>query len=272
MPPEISVLGKPISITGVQDDDFVSLTDLAKAVFPENKAAEIIDNWFSNSKTIDFIGLFEELYNPDFKVVEFHNFKNRMTNKKERVTPKSWVRSVHPKGIRVKAGRYGGGTWAHRDIAFEFASWLSPTFKLYMIKEFQRLKSVEESAPEKAGLRLMSKLNYLLQTDAIARKIAPITLSDEDRRKIYANEADVLNLALFGATASAYGLTHDGRSPRDEASSVELVILSNLELCNSRFIAMGISQSDRLILLNKMANEEKAIWSQNQVALMEKQG
>lgn len=269
MTPQISILGKPINITGLYEDDFVSLTDLAKAVFPDKKPNETIQIWMSSLKTIDFMALFEELYNPNFKGVLFYTFKNKMTKSTIRVTPQKWVREVHPIGIRVKSGRYGGGTWAHRDIAFEFASWLSPTFKLYLIKEFQRLKSVEESAPEKAGLRLMTKLNYLLQTDAIAKKIAPITLSHEDQSKIYANEADVLNLALFGSTASAYLETHPGKSPRDEASTIELVILSNLELSNSYFISLGMSQSDRLILLNKMANEEKTIWSENRIHILE---
>ncbi|OPZ35998.1 MAG: KilA-N domain protein [Tenericutes bacterium ADurb.BinA155] len=263
MSPEIVVLNKSIAITGITDNDFLSLTDLAKAVFPEKEASDMIGNWLSSSKTIDFIGLFEELHNPNFKLVEFHHFKNRMTNSRVKYRPQNWIKSVHAIGIRVKSGRYGGGTWAHRDIAFEFASWLSPTFKLYLITEFQRLKAISESASEQAGLWLMSKLNYLLQTEAIKKKIAPISLSEADRRRVYANEADVLNLALFGITASQYQLSHDGKSPRESATLIELVILSNLELANSYFISLSLAQSDRLLILNQMANEEKATWNEN---------
>jgi len=217
----------------------------------------IIYNWLRNRNTIEFLGIWEQLYNPDFKPIEFERFKKQSGLNSFTMSPKKWIDSTNAKGILSKAGRYGGGTFAHKDIAFEFGSWLSAEFKLYLIKEFQRLKNDEN---ERLKLewnlqRTLAKINYRIHTDAIRESLIPPQLSKSQINFIYANEADLLNMALFGKTAADWRNENPDKKGniRDYASIEHLVVLTNLESLNSVFIRQGLSQSDRLRQLNGIA-------------------
>jgi hypothetical protein len=183
------------------------------------------------------------------------------------MTPTKWATKTNAIGFKTKSGKYGGGTFAHRDIALEFASWISPEVKLYIIKEFQRLKVQESEQLEWNGKRLLTKLNYLIHTDAVKEHLVPIELSNQQKSYIYASEADLLNMALFGKTAKEWRDENTGKDGniRDYANTIELAILSNLEYLNSMLIAQKIDQSERLILLNKEANREKELFNKNNV-------
>lgn len=263
---KITVKNIEISVTGMGDDDFVSLTDMAKIKNPEFPA-DVIKNWMRLRATIEFLGIWEQINNPSFNMVEFDQFKNESGHNYFVMTPTKWRSRTNAIGFKTKSGKYGGGTFAHRDIALEFASWISAEVKLYIIKEFQRLKIQESEQLEWQGKRLLTKLNYLIHTDAVKEYLVPVELSDEQKGFIYATEADLLNVALFGKTAKQWREENPGKEGniRDYANTIELAILSNLEYLNSMLIAQKVSQQERLVLLNEEANRQKALFNRNNV-------
>ena len=246
-----------INVVLFQDnhEDFISLTDIARYRDSE-RSDYILQNWMRNRSTIEFIGLWEQFNNPDFNSIEFDGIKNISGSNSFSLTPKRWIESTNAVGIISKTGRYGG-TFAHKDIAFEFASWLSAEFKFYLIKEFQRLK---ENENERLNLewnfqRTLAKVNYKIHTDAIKENLIPQTLSKEKINFVYADEADILNVALFGTTAKQWREANpklDGNI-RDDTRIEQLVVLSNLESINAMLIHQGLKQSERLEQLNKIA-------------------
>ena len=255
---EIDVNNNRVGILRIGDIDYISLTDLAKYSNPENPANVII-HWMSNKGTFDFIGLWEQLNNDYFNFTGFSEIKtNEVGYPSFTLSPKRWIQRTNAIGIYSKGGKYSLGTFAHPDIAFEFASWLSPEFKLYLIKEFERLKK-NESYQEKIewhANRILSKVNYMVHTDAIKNFIIP-TLTEEQKRFVYAEEADVLNVALFGMTAKKWRtnnpeLAKNGNI-RDYTDLLHLVILNNLENTNAELIRINVKQSERLVKLNESA-------------------
>lgn len=263
---KITIKNIDIDITGIGDDDYISLTDIAKIKNPE-LPADVIKNWMRLRSTIEYLGIWEQLNNLGFNMVEFDQFKNQSGHNYFVMTPTKWTKNTNSIGFKTKSGKYGGGTFAHRDIALEFASWISPEVKLYIIKEFQRLKIQESEQIEWQGKRLLTKLNYLIHTDAVKEYLVPIELSSQQKSYIYANEADLLNVALFGKTAKEWreiNLTKEGNI-RDYANTIELAILSNLEYLNSMLITQKLSQQERLVLLNKEANREKELFNKNNI-------
>ncbi len=255
---ELDVNNNKIRVMRINDVDYISLTDLAKYSNPENPANVII-HWMSNKGTFDYIGLWEQLNNDNFNFTEFSEIKNKEVGYASfTLSPKRWIDRTNAIGIYSKGGKYSLGTFAHPDIAFEFASWLSPEFKLYLIKEFERLKRNEsyQYKIEWNANRILSKVNYVVHTDAIKNFIVP-TLTEEQKRFVYAEETDVLNVALFGMTAKEWReknpeLAKNGNM-RDYTDLLHLVILSNLEIINASLISDNISQSERLIKLNNNA-------------------
>src|SRR3989338_7607118 len=238
-------------------DDFISLTDIAR--FKDKERTDyLIQNWMRTRDTIEFLGIWEQINNPNFKPIEFDGFKKEAGLNSFSLTPKRWIESVNAIGLLNKSGRYGGGTFAHKDIAFEFATWISPEFKLYLIKEFQRLK-VEENERLILGWdakRALTKINYRIHTDSIRENIIlPQQLSQKDANNTYANEADVLNVALFGMTAQDWKTKNKSKqgNMRDYSDIYQLVCLANLETLNSEFIKMEFSQKERLLKLNEIA-------------------
>jgi len=249
----IHVQGSSITILSQDDLDFVSLTDMARKFGDES----LIYSWMRNRNTVEFIGIWEQIHNPAFKGIEFDTFKNQAGLNSFTLTPKKWIEATGAIGFQSKSGRYGGGTYAHKDIAFEFGSWLSPEFKLYLIKEFQRLKD-EENDRLKLGWNLqrtLAKINYRIHTDAIRDILIPPTLSKKHTVLKYASEADLLNVALFGKTAKEWRDANPKAEAniRDQASIEQLVVLTNLESLNSVLIRQGLSQPDRLQRLNQIA-------------------
>ena len=255
---ELDVNNNKIRVMRINDVDYISLTDLAKYSNPENPANVII-HWMSNKGTFDYIGLWEHLNNEKFNFTEFSEIKNNEVGYASfTLSPKRWIDRTNAIGIYSKGGKYSIGTFAHPDIAFEFASWLSPEFKLYLIKEFERLKKNEyyQYKVEWNANRILSKVNYVVHTDAIKNFIVP-TLTEEQKRFVYAEEADVLNVALFGMTAKEWRennseLAKNGNM-RDYTDLLHLVILSNLETINASLISDNVSQRERLIKLNNNA-------------------
>lgn len=260
----IIVKDNVINITGINDDDFVSLTDIAKFINNDDPRYPI-QNWMRLKDTIDFLGLWETLNNENFNRVEFDAFRNEYGRNSFVMTPTKWINKTRAIGIKTKAGKYGGGTFAHRDIALEFASWISPEIKLYIIKEFQRLKVQESEQLEWHGKRLLTKINYLIHTDAIKENLILVNLTNEQINYIYASEADMLNVALFGIKAKEWREKNPNKkgNVRDYATTIELAILSNLEYHNSLLIANNISQQERLIILNNEANRQKKLFNEN---------
>jgi len=253
---KIIVQGSQISIILHKgDDDFISLTDMAK--FKDRETTGIvIAHWLSTKYTIQFIGAWEKLHNPNFNVTEFGNIRNEAGSNAFILSSSNWIQKTNAIGIRSSAGRYGG-TFAHRDIAFEFATWLSPEFKLYLIKEFQRLKHEENKKLELGWdvKRQLTKINYRIHTDAIKEHFIPLQIAKQSTDIIYANEADVLNMALFGKTAKMWrdkNSDKDGNI-RDYADVTQLVVLANLEGINAELIKQEIPQSERLVQLNQTA-------------------
>jgi len=251
----INVQGTAIAILSNRKDDFISLTDIAK-----HKNAEatglVISHWLSTKFTIEFMGIWEQMHNPDFNITEFSNIKNEAGSNGFVLSSKQWIEKTNAKGLTATAGRYGG-TYAHKDIAFEFASWISPGFKLYLIKEFQRLKEDENSrlSLEWNLNRTLSKLNYRIHTDAIKQIIIPENITKEQAIFIYSSEADMLNVALFGETAKQWRDANpntDGNI-RDQATIEQLLVLANIESMNTEFIRMELSQKERLLKLNQIA-------------------
>jgi hypothetical protein len=255
MKKEITTLGIQIGIKQKLNQDYFSLTDIAKFK-DKSHSDDIIKNWLRNRTTIELIGLWEKLYNPNFKPVEFDGFRKESGLNSFVLTPKKWIQSTNAIGIVSTSGRYGG-TFAHKDIAFEFASWISIEFKLYLIKEFQRLKEVESNQlnHQWSVQRTIAKINYQIHTDAIKENLIPAALTKEQASMIYANEADLLNVALFGITAQHWkseNPTFEGNI-RDQATLEQLVVLSNMESINALLIQQGLPSQERIMQLNQVA-------------------
>jgi hypothetical protein len=247
--------GVDIRINTINEIDYISLTDIAKKQNAEYPA-DIIKNWLRSKNTIEFLGVWEQLNNPNFKLVEFDQFKNEAGLNSFVLSPQKWIDKTNAIGIISKSGRYGG-TYAHSDIAFEFASWLSPTFKLYIIKDYQRLKQEESHIKELEWdvKREIAKTNYKIHTDAIKENLIPPTLSKKEISYIYASEADIINKALFGQTAKEWRENNPKAKGniRDTATIEQLIVLSNLETMNAQYIKEGLSQIERLFKLNAIA-------------------
>jgi hypothetical protein len=251
----IYVKGTEITVFQREENDYISLTDIARHKDPSNMDV-IIQNWLRNRNTIELLGFWETIYNPNFKPLEFEGFKKQAGLNSFVMTPKKWIESTNAIGIASKSGRYGG-TFAHKDIAFEFASWVSIEFKLYIIKEFQRLKADENDRLKLEWnlQRTLAKVNYHIHTDAIKENLIPKELSKTQTSFVYADEADMLNMALFGITAKQWSEANPKAEGniRDAANIEQLVVLSNLESINAVLIHQGLSQSERLQRLNKIA-------------------
>ncbi len=263
---EITVLNQEIHIN---KDDYFSLTDIARYKNPEDPA-DVVKNWLRRKDTIAFIGLWEKLNNPNFKVVEFDQFKNEAGHNYFTLSPKKWIDGVNAIGIISKAGKYNSGTYAHKDIALQFASWISPEINLYIIKEFQRLKADEQKQLGWTVKRELAKINYRIHTDAIKDNIIfPLEISKEQASFVYANEADVLNVALFGMTAREWRDKNPDKKGniRDYAEVSQLVCLSNLENLNAYLIDRGLSQRERLIELNKTAIRQMKVLAEEDPGL-----
>ncbi len=248
---KINVRETEISIATFNNEDYISLTDMVRDI--EN-GLSLIEKWLRNKNTIEFLGIWEDIYNPDFNSTEFEGIKNNAGLNRFVLSVKQWVKKTNSKGIIAKAGRYGG-TYAHKDIAFEFASWISPRFKLYLVKEFQRLKEYEQKQLGWDIKRNLTKINYLIHTDAIKENLIPDELTLKQKSIIYATEADILNMALFGKTAKQWRNENPDRKGniRDYANISQLICLSNLENLNAHFIQESISQNERLEKLNLIA-------------------
>ena len=252
---KIDVKGISIVIYKSGLEDYISLTDIARYKDISNTDS-IIQNWLRNRNTIELLGFWETIYNPNFKPVEFDGFRKQAGLNSFVLTPKKWIENTNAIGIVSKPGRYGG-TFAHKDIALEFASWISIEFKLYVIKEFQRLKE-EENNKEKLDWNLqrtISKINYKIHTDAIKENLIPKEISKSQASFVYANEADILNVAIFGKTAKEWKEESIGKEGniRDEATIEQLVVLSNLESINSLLLQQNLPQNERILQLNKIA-------------------
>ena len=261
------IMVQDIQVTVSYDDlnDYICISDMAKAKSGESRAADVIKNWLRNRVTLEFLGTWEQIYNPEFKVVEFDHFKLEAGLHTFTLSVSEWVDKTNAVGLFVKKGRYGG-TFAHKDIAFEFASAISPVFKLYLIKEFQRLKEEEEN-PNKIewnAKRFLSKNNYLIQTDIVKNYLIPQKNYKEDKEwLVYAEEADILNVALFGFTAKAWREANPELAKtsnvRDYATINELTVLSNLESHNASMIREGKNKSERFEILKEIANYQMNI-------------
>jgi len=253
---KITVQGAEITVISEEENDYISLTDMANAKEGEARAADIIKNWLRTRTTLEFLGTWEQLYNPDFNVVEFDHFKMQAGLPSFVISVSEWVERTNAIGVYVKNGKYGG-TYAHKDIAFEFGSAISAVFRLFLIKEFQRLKADEQSSKslEWNLQRTLSKINYRIHTDAIKEHIIPAWVTKEQVNYTYASEADLLNVALFGKTAKEWRDEHPGEKGniRDYASLEQLVVLSNMESINALLIRQDLPQRERLVQLNTVA-------------------
>ncbi len=260
---KINVLGTEISYYQHNEDDFICLTDMIKNI--ENGLV-LIEKWLRNKNTIEFLGVWEEIYNPHFNSPEFEGIKNQAGLNRFTLSVKQWSEKTNSVGIVAKAGRYGG-TYAHKDIAFEFASWISPQFKLYLIKEFQRLKESEKKQLGWDIRRNLAKINYRIHTDAIKENLVPKEITKEQTNQIYASEADVLNAALFGMTAKEWQDSNKNKTGniRDYANVSQLVCLSNLENLNALLINDGFAQDKRLTKLNKTAIQQMKLLTEDKI-------
>lgn len=263
----IKVQNLPITISKEEIDDYICITDIAAAKSDDSRAADVVRNWLRNRRTLEFLATWEEIYNPNFKVFESEHFKKQAGLLTFTPSVSEWVEQTNAIGIFVKKGRYGG-TYAHKDIAFEFASAISPVFKLYLIKEFQRLKEEENNLKklEWDAKRFLSKNNYLIQTDAIKNYIIPNCNYRDDLQWLpYAEEADLLNVALFGFTAKAWRESNPelakSSNVRDYATINELTVLSNLETYNAQMIREGKSKEERFQILKEIAEYQMQILS-----------
>ncbi|MCW9013272.1 MAG: KilA-N domain-containing protein [Gammaproteobacteria bacterium] len=265
MKPKLQVLEQEIATDNKNGIEYINITDIARFKNTD-RTGVIIGNWMRNRNTIEFLGIWEQLNNPDFKVIEFDDFKKEAGLNSFTLTPKQWIEQTGAIGIISKAGRYGG-TYAQKDIAFEFASWISVEFKLYLIKEFQRLKEQEYQQLGWDIRRNLARVNYLIHTDAIKENLIPDSLTPQQISFVYSSEADLLNVALFGATAKQW---RDDNSElrgnmRDHANVHQLVCLANLEAMNAHFIEQGMSQSERLVKLNELAIRQMRILVRQQM-------
>ena len=261
----ITVQNVPVAIMSVDQRDYISLTDMAKARTDATRAADVIKNWLRARSTLEFLGTWEVMYNPDFKVVEFDHFKSEAGLHTFTLSAKEWIQKTNAIGIYVQAGRYGG-TYAHKDIAFEFGSAISPVFKLYLLKEYQRLKDEENDRLklEWSAKRFLSKNNYLIHTDAVKNYVLPQSNYTKNMEWLaYADEADLLNVALFGCTAKAWREANPTLAKtsniRDYASIAELTVLSNLETHNAELIKSGMSKKERFEILRQIAKYQLGV-------------
>lgn len=256
---KVEVLEETVRIQKIEGQDYICLTDIARFQDSEH-TDDLIRNWIRNRNSIEFLGIWEQLNNPNFKPVEFDGFRKQAGLNSFTMTPAQWIEKTNAVGIISKRGRYGG-TYAHQDIAFEFASWVSVEFKLYLIKEFQRLKEIEQKQLGWDIRRNLAKINYRIHTDAVKANLIPPELSAKQISFVYANEADVLNMALFGMTAALWREVHpeDKGNIRDHANAAQLVCLANLENLNALFIEEGMDRSARLKKLNRAAIHQMGI-------------
>lgn len=254
---KINVDNKEISVISIDERDYISLTDMVKNI--ENGLA-LIEKWLRNKNTIEFLGIWEEMYNPNFNSPEFEGIKNEAGLNRFILSVKQWIEKTNAIGIIAKAGRYGG-TYAHKDIAFEFAMWISPEFKIYIVKEFQRLKEEEQKQLGWSAKRELAKINYRIHTDAIKQNLIPHELTTAQKSFVYADEADMLNVAMFGMTAKQWRDANPALKGniRDYATINQLICLSNMENLNAVFINEGLSQSVRLEKLNKIAIQQMKV-------------
>lgn len=265
---EITVLDQAIHIN---TDDYFSLTDIARYKNREEPRF-VIQNWMRRIDTIQYLGLWEQLNNPNFNRVEFDAFRSEAGHNYFTMTPKKWIEGVNAIGIVSKAGKYNSGTYAHKDIALQFASWISPEINLYIIKEFQRLKAEEQKQLDWSVKRELAKINYRIHTDAIKDSIIiPLEISKEQATFVYASEADVLNVALFGMTAKEWRDKNPDKKGniRDYAEVSQLICLSNLENLNAYLIERGISQSERLVELNRAAIRQMKVLAEEWPRLLD---
>ena len=255
---KIVVQETPVGITTIDGNDYISITDIAKHKSDDPTA--VIGNWMRNRNTIEYLGIWEHLYNPNFNPLGFEGFRAEAGLNSFTLSPQKWILATNAIGIISKSGRYGG-TFAHKDIAFKFASWISVEFELYIVKEFQRLKEEEQKLIGWTAKRELSKINYHIHTDAIKQVLIPKEISIQETSLIYANEADVLNMALFGITAKQWKEANPNAKGniRDYATINELICLSNMESINAVFIKEGISQRERLIKLNQIAIQQMKV-------------
>ena len=258
---KINVQDTEISVVQYNDEDYISLTDMARSQMQEH----IIFRWLSLKSTIEYLGEWEILYNPLFNCTEFGAIKNAAGSNNFVLSVKSWIERTNAIGIRSKAGRYGG-TYAHRDLAYHFGMWISPKFQLLLVKEYQRLKQEEQRLLGWSAKRELSKINYRIHTDAIKRNIIPEEVTPQQASIIYANEADVLNVAMFGMTAKQWREANADKKGniRDYATINELICLSNMENLNAVFIDQGIPQGERLVKLNQIAIQQMKVLEDNQ--------
>ena len=256
------VLDTKINYYNIENKDYISLTDMLKS----KDGDFFISDWLRNRNTIEFLGIWEELHNPNFNYGEFAIIKSQAGLNSYKISVKEWTEKTNAIGIVAKTGRYGG-TYAHKDIAFEFGMWISPKFKIYLIKEFERLKQEEQKELGWSAKRDLAKVNYKIHTDAIKNNLIPKELTKGEINLVYAEEADVLNMALFGMTAKQWREKNTDKSGniRDYANINELICLANLESTNSIFINEGITQSERLYRLNQIAISQMKILTKNNV-------
>ncbi len=259
---ELNVLNQKISYIKIDDEDYISITDMLKS----KDGDFFVSDWLRNRNTVEFLGIWEEIHNPNFNYGEFAIIKSQAGLNNYKISVKEWTEKTNAIGIISKAGRYGG-TYAHKDIAFEFGMWISPKFKLLLIKEFERLKSEEQKQLGWNAKRELSKINYRIHTDAIKNNLVPIQLTKNQINFVYSEEADVLNMALFGITAKEWRTqnTNLEGNIRDYATINELICLANLESLNSVFINEGLKQSERLEKLNKIAISQMKILNNTDV-------
>jgi KilA-N domain len=269
---KIEVKGVEVSISSIDQEEYVSLTDIAR-FRDADRSDYILQNWLRNRSTIEFIGLWELFRNQQFDTVEFERLKNEAGSNSFSLTPMRWIQATNAVGIFTKKGRYGGGTYAHKDIAFEFASWISAEFKFYLIMEFQRLGKKDAARLKKEWNvgRMLAKVNYRIHTDSIQENLIPKELTSEQTKVIYASEADLLNIALFGITATQWRKANPELSGnmRDNATIEQLVVLANLESMNALLINQGLSAHERLKTLNAQAVLQiRSLLKNNQVKLL----
>ncbi|NCA86907.1 MAG: KilA-N domain-containing protein [Clostridia bacterium] len=252
---KINVKHTDVTILKINEDDYISLTDIAK--FKSDDPAAVVANWMRNRNTIEYLGIWETLYNPNFKPLEFEGFRTEAGLNAFTLSPQKWIDATNARGMVSKSGRYGG-TFAHKDIAFKFAAWISIEFELYFIKEFQRLKEEEQKQLGWTAKRELSKINYHIHTDAIKQNLIPAKLKPQQISYVYANEADVLNVALFGVTAKQWrdANPESKGNIRDYANINELICLSNMENLNAVFINENMQQRERLVKLNQIAIQQ----------------
>ena len=257
---KIIVQNTQINVLNFKEQDYISLTDMASAKEGDSRAADVIKNWIRSRYTIEFLGTWEIIHNPNFKVVEFDHFRKSAGLPSFVLSASEWIEQTNAIGIIVKKGRYGG-TYAHKDIAFEFGSAISVPFKLYLIEEFQRLKTEEQQQLGWSAKRELSKINYRIHTDAIKQNLIPQEVTSVQASIIYANEADVLNVAMFGMTAKQWREANPELKGniRDYATINELICLSNMENLNAVFIEQSMTQRERLVKLNQIAIHQMSI-------------